>query len=178
MSDPSLDARAAEVEALLAQVELIEDPAARDAALAAVQGIVELYGAALARIVAAASDVGGPGLLDRFTADPLVGHLLMLHELHPDAVEARVGAALDEVRPYIRSHGGDVELLAVDGGIARVRLTGSCKGCPSSAVTLHSSVEEAVLRAAPELTGIEAENGASAPAPPAAPMLVQLGNGR
>ena len=68
--------------------------------------------------------------------------LLLVHGLHPYDVETRVARALDGVRPYLGSHGGDVELLGVtDDGVVRLRLLGSCDGCPSSSVTLKLAVE-------------------------------------
>lgn len=73
----------------------------------------------------------------------------------------RVQGALDEVRPYLKSHGGNVELLNVDGGVAHLLLQGSCSGCPSSTVTLKLAIEEAIHKAAPDLEGIEAENVAA-----------------
>jgi nitrite reductase/ring-hydroxylating ferredoxin subunit len=57
-----------------------------------------------------------------------------------------------------------VELLGIEGSVARVRMEGSCDGCPSSAVTLKLAIEEAVLKAAPDLEGIEAE-GVTEPKP-------------
>jgi Fe-S cluster biogenesis protein NfuA/nitrite reductase/ring-hydroxylating ferredoxin subunit len=102
-----------------------------------------------------------------FAEDELVSHLLLLHGLHPLDVETRVVRALEEVRPYLQSHGGNVELLGIEGGVARVRMEGSCDGCPSSAVTLKLAIEEAVLKAAPDLEGIEAEGVTEAPPKPA-----------
>jgi Fe-S cluster biogenesis protein NfuA/nitrite reductase/ring-hydroxylating ferredoxin subunit len=86
---------------------------------------------------------------------------MMLHDLHPDDLSARVQAALQEVRPYLASHGGGVELLGVSGGVARLRLEGSCDGCGSSQVTLQHAVQGAVLEAAPEIERIEVEGVAS-----------------
>jgi Fe-S cluster biogenesis protein NfuA len=129
----------------------LEDPAA----LEAVGGLVELYGEALRR-------VGERIPLEQLVEDELLAHLLLVHDLHPVEVENRVRRGLDEVRPYLGSHGGGVELLGVEEGVARLRLEGTCNGCPSSAVTLRNAIEEAVLRAAPELERIEAE-GASEP---------------
>jgi Fe-S cluster biogenesis protein NfuA/nitrite reductase/ring-hydroxylating ferredoxin subunit len=106
---------------------------------------------------------------EAFAEDELVSHLLLLHGLHPLDVETRVIQALEEVRPYLQSHGGNVELLGIEGGVARVRMQGSCDGCPSSAMTLKLAIEEAVLKAAPDLEGVEAE-GVAEPKP--APTLV------
>ena len=63
--------------------------------------------------------------------------------------------ALDSVRPYLGSHGGDVHLLEVVGDVVRLQFAGSCKSCPSSAVTLELAVEDAVRAAAPEIESIE-----------------------
>ena len=94
--------------------------------------------------------------LDALAADELVSGLLLVHGLHPYDVTTRVAGALDSVRPYLGSHGGDVELLGVDDdGVVRLRLLGSCDSCPSSTVTLQLAVEGAIQAAAPEVTSIE-----------------------
>jgi Fe-S cluster biogenesis protein NfuA len=61
------------------------------------------------------------------------------------------------VRPYLEQHGGDVELLGIDDGVARLRLQGTCNGCPSSTATLKHAIEDAIQRAAPDIEEIEAE---------------------
>ena len=152
----------AEVRELVGRVEqrlaaIDGDPTATEA----VQALIELYGEALARFVAGANP----------TEDELLSHLLLVHDLHPVDIETRVRRALDEVRPYLGSHGGDVELLGVENGIAHVRLGGTCDGCPSSSVTLRNAIEDAIMRAAPELERIEAE-GVAEPQP----ALVQIGS--
>jgi Fe-S cluster biogenesis protein NfuA/nitrite reductase/ring-hydroxylating ferredoxin subunit len=84
--------------------------------------------------------------------------LLILHGLHPFDLETRVRQALDKVRPYLGSHGGNVELLGVTAeGVVRLRLAGSCHGCPSSQVTLKYAIEEEIYKAAPDLTAIQVE---------------------
>ena len=103
--------------------------------------------------------------------DPLVESLLLLHDLHPLDVDARVQRALDEVRPYLGSHAGGVEYLGVTDGVARLRLQGSCDGCPSSTVTVQLAIEGAVLNAAPEVTEVVVEGMTRAPEP----ALLQIG---
>src|SRR5262245_11915122 len=127
---------------------------ARERAEQLVREMTDLYGAALERImdVALAAD---PNLADRFAADDLVASLLLVHGLHPYDVERRVSDALDSVRPYLGSHGGDVSLLGVADGVVRLQFQGNCKGCPSSSVTLELAVEDAVRAAAPEIDSIE-----------------------
>ena len=97
-----------------------------------------------------------PDLAERLATDDLVASLLLVHGLHPHDVHRRVSDALDRVRPYLGSHGGDVDLLEVtDDDVVRLAFKGSCKSCPSSAVTLELAVEDAVRAAAPEISSIE-----------------------
>ncbi|MGZ4492610.1 MAG: NifU family protein [Nocardioidaceae bacterium] len=133
---------------------------ARERAEELVRLVSELYGAGLERVLELLHESGrlDDELLDLLAADDLVAGLLIVHGLHPDGVEVRVARALDRVRPYLGSHGGDVELLAVTAeGTVRLRLLGSCDGCPSSSVTLKLAVEDAIEAAAPEITAIEVE---------------------
>ncbi|MEV0669788.1 NifU family protein [Mycobacterium sp. NPDC050441] len=127
---------------------------ARNRAEQLVREVTDLYGAGLDRMLrtAAAAD---PGLAEAFAADDLVASLLLVHGLHPHPVERRIADALDGVRPYLGSHGGDVHLLEVDGAVVRLSFAGSCKSCPSSAVTLELAIEDAVRAAAPEISSIE-----------------------
>lgn len=142
------------------RVEALLERAQPDA-LELAQALVELYGEGLERIVelVAARDADG-SLAGAFAGDELVAHLLMLHDLHPVALEDRVRDALEAVRPYLDSHGGDVELLGIEDGVVRLRLEGSCSGCPSSAVTLELAIEEAIRKAAPEVEEVRAHEAA------------------
>lgn len=175
LTDREVQQRVARVESLLERLESLPDAAARDAALATVEALVDMYGEGLARIVEHVGCSGDPSLATAFAGDELVSHLLMLHGLHPEDVETRVQRALDGVRPYLKSHGGNVELISVERGVARLRLEGSCRGCPSSAATLRLTVEDAVRAAAPEIERIDAD-GVEPPAP--APALVSLSHVR
>jgi Fe-S cluster biogenesis protein NfuA len=167
VEDREVRQRVAHTEALLLEIEALPDTKARSTAAEAVQGLLELYGEALARMVASAAGRGGESILEAFAADELVSHLLLLHGLHPVDLETRVREALKEVRPYLESHGGNVELLGVEGGVARLRLQGSCSGCPSSAVTLEHAIEETLQKAAPDLERIEAVGEGGVPVPAA-----------
>jgi Fe-S cluster biogenesis protein NfuA/nitrite reductase/ring-hydroxylating ferredoxin subunit len=170
LDDQGLQERAARMETLLGEIESLQDPNARTKAAELVQVLLELYGEGLARMMeVVAEGEERERIFEALAGDELVSHLLLLHGLHPLDVETRVIRALEEVRPYLQSHGGNVELLGIEGGVARVRMQGSCDGCPSSAVTLKLAIEEAVQKAAPDLEGIEAE-GVTEPQP--APTLV------
>jgi hypothetical protein len=122
-----------EAELRLSQLESLPDPA-RDAAVKALQAVVALYGAGLERILELAPQLG-PMLAE----DELVAHLLLVHGLHPVALSSRV-----------------------EGGVAHVRLQGTCHGCPSSTATLTQAIEQAVFKAAPDPERVNAE-GVAAP---------------
>lgn len=142
--------RLTRLDELLEQVEQAPGPAA-EAAMEAVQALTDVYGEALARVLDAAS----PPLADRLGDDELVGHLLVLHDIHPAPLPDRVERAIADVRPYVESHGGRVELAGIAAGVARVRLSGTCGSCASSTTTLEQVVAESVLAMAPELSGVE-----------------------
>jgi Fe-S cluster biogenesis protein NfuA len=122
----------------------------------------------LSRIMAAVGDRADPGMLNRLVADDLVASLLLVHDLHPHDVRRRVSDALDQVRPYLGSHGGDVHLLDIVGDTVQLQFAGSCKSCPSSAVTLELAVEDAIRAAAPEISSIELVTPEAAAAEPTA----------
>ncbi len=70
----------------------------------------------------------------------------------------RVDAALDSIRPYLRTDGGDVKVLEVDGDkVAHLELLGACGNCPMSEMTFKAGIEEAIRKAVPEITGITAK---------------------
>jgi Fe-S cluster biogenesis protein NfuA/nitrite reductase/ring-hydroxylating ferredoxin subunit len=160
---PDLRATGERIEALL-EAASAGGRLARERAEELVRLVVDLYGAGLERLLEIAHEAGrlDDVLLDRLAADDLVASLLTVHGLHPHSVETRVAQALDSVRPYLGSHGGDVEFLGLtDEGAVRLRMLGSCDGCASSSVTLTLAVETAIQSAAPEVTGIDVEEAPS-----------------
>ena len=140
-------------------------PVARDRAEELVRVVVDLYGAGLERLL----EIAGPDLsdstVDELADDELVAGLLVVHGLHPYAVAERVERALESVRPYLRSHGGDVALLGIDEGVVRLRLLGHCDGCAGSTATLSTAVREAIDAAAPEIVQVDVEEPTAAPHP-------------
>ena len=156
MADQDLRVVGSRIEELLGQLRSAGDPGTAETAEEIVRLVVELYGAALERTV----ELAGPDALDRFVGDELVASLLVLHGLHPKDTRTRVVEALDQVRPYLGSHAGGVELLAVDpeAGVVRLRLEGSCDGCPSSTQTVKLAIERAIEQAAPEVTADVVDN--------------------
>jgi Fe-S cluster biogenesis protein NfuA/nitrite reductase/ring-hydroxylating ferredoxin subunit len=138
-----------------------------------VRQLVGLYGDGLARIVELLRAEGQPGerILARLADDPLVESLLLVHDLHPLDTDARIQRALDRVRPYLGSHAGGVEYLGVRDGVARLRLEGSCHGCPSSTATVQLAIEGAVRDAAPDISGVVVEGMTT----PVQPQLLHIG---
>ncbi|HET6505413.1 MAG TPA: NifU family protein [Baekduia sp.] len=152
----------ARVTELTERADALPDPRSRALADELAAAIVQLYGEGVARL----ADALGPEAVAALAArDDLVSGLLLIHGLHPVPLAERVRAALDGVRPYLASHGGDVELLGIDAeGVASLRLSGSCRGCGASQTTLELAIEAALDEAAPDLTGLDVE-GAVAPPP-------------
>ncbi len=134
-------------------LERVPDPEARRLAEDLAASILELHGEGLERLLA---ELDGNQRL-RMADDGVVGSLLLIHGLHPVPLEERVTRALEEVRPYMKSHGGDVELVAIEDGVAQLRLKGSCNGCGASSSTLELAVEKALQEAAPDLLGMDVE---------------------
>ncbi len=149
------------VEALLAELTALGDPAVRATAEELVRTLVELYGAGLDRVMRIATEAEAAPVLRALADDDLVCGLLVLHDLHPLSTAERVDRALAEVRPKLGGHGGDVRLVAVDadGGVVRLRLEGAGHGCPSSRATVVGAVERAIMRAAPEISRVDVEEG-------------------
>ena len=151
-ADGRLDAAAVEellvrFEDEVARIEQIPGPTT-DAALDAVSTLAALYGEALARVV----DAVPPEAVRTLAADELVGHLLLLHGLHPESVEERVGHALKEAEPFL-GHDGHAELSGIDAGVARIRVAAG--GCGSQAAV--DALADVVLAEAPELAGVTSE---------------------
>lgn len=67
-----------------------------------------------------------------------------------------VEKALDKIRPLLQRDGGDIELVEITDGVVKVRLTGACKGCPMSQVTLKQGVERMLLKEVPGLKEVQA----------------------
>jgi Fe-S cluster biogenesis protein NfuA len=150
---------AVKIDALVEEIEAGENAELRDKTFELLQALLRFYDAGLARkgALGAQRDAALPHALAQ---DELRAHGLLLHGLHPLPVEMRVARALQDVRPYLRSQDGDVELLSLEDHVARVRLYGSYRGSPSS---LERAIEDAIQKAAPELNGIVTERVTALP---------------
>ncbi|MFL6026392.1 MAG: NifU family protein [Friedmanniella sp.] len=169
---PDLDATGDRISTLL-EASAAGGVVAQQRAEELVRLVADLYGAGLERLLTILHEAGrlDEEVLVALAADDLVAGLLLVHGLHPYDVPTRVEQALAGIRPYLGSHGGDVELLGVDDGVVRLRLLGSCDGCASSAVTLKLAVEGAIEAAAPEVVSIEVETPAPSTSVSAGPVI-------
>lgn len=158
MATPQTDfeKRLERIDQLVQTIEAAPDPGLRSTAQELIQTLMELHAAGLERTLTMVQQSGaGTHLIQQLALDPLVSGLMLLHGLHPVDLETRVLEALEKARPYLMSHGGNVELAGVDeNGVVRLRMKGTCHGCPSSSLTLKSTIEEAIRAAAPDVTEI------------------------
>jgi len=165
-SEPTLRELVEDIERLEALTADLED--AKRLQVHALKNAVErLHAEALRRMIRGMkSDPGAAEALRRVvTEDELVLgvlHYLGLVKPPTPPVEDRVREALEAVRPSLESHGGDVELVAVEPPEVRVRLLGSCVGCPASSVTLVEGVEQAVKDRCPEIERVVSVSASAA----------------
>jgi len=146
------------IEQLLAQLDALPDPQARSCAQQLVQGVLDLHGIGLARLVDLLIDLApaGPALLETLAEDEAVAALLLLHGLHPDPLPRRIERALDRLHAEMGVHGFTLELLAIDADADTVRLR--LRGMPShgmlAAAEVQHAVEDAVFALAPEVATV------------------------
>jgi nitrite reductase/ring-hydroxylating ferredoxin subunit/Fe-S cluster biogenesis protein NfuA len=155
ISEPTFEQLATRVDDAVKALESL-DPAARTVAEELKAAVEAIHRAGLVTIVRSlrAGDATRPVLFD-LVDDPVVHLLLSLHQIvRPDPV-TEATRALQEVRPQLQGHGGDVTLVRIDGGIAFVRLMGACNGCSMSSVTLRNLVEKALVDGVASINGIE-----------------------
>lgn len=150
------DKAVAELDALVETLEREGD----ERALLLLQLVDAIHRPALERIAAGDTD------------DPIAQVLLQMYDITPPDDEVLVEEALDDVRPYINSHGGEIELLGVADGVVELRMSGSCAGCAASALTLKRGVEQALRAHYPGFREVVAEEVEEK----AGPQLLQIEN--
>ncbi len=159
MNSGEFQAHTERIERLVQRATALEDVQARSTALELLQSVMDLHGTVMAHLVELLQDAGesGRSLLAKLGKDPLICGLLVLYDLHPVDLETRVAAALEGVRTRLRKQGGSVELLGISEGVVRVKLHASGHGCGSSTDALKSTVQQAILEAAPDVVEVMAE---------------------
>jgi Fe-S cluster biogenesis protein NfuA/nitrite reductase/ring-hydroxylating ferredoxin subunit len=155
----AMNSHGARIQHLLEQIEALPVPSTRELIHEFMEATLAFYGQGLARILQVVSESGPEvqKVYRHLIDDKVVRGLLLIHDLHPEDLETRLRHALDQVRPYLQSHGGNVDLISLTGQAARLRLQGTCKSCASSAVTLELAIRHAIEEACPDLAGFEVE---------------------
>ncbi len=161
-----------EVVAALAQLDdLVQlfashpNEAVQEAVVGLLRAVDVLHRGALQRLVAFLED---RLLLDEVLSEP---HIALLFELYEAAAgedgRARADAAVEAIRPYVEAHGGQIEVVAAEGGVINIRLLGACEGCSGSTATLRDLVEEALRAELPEFVRMEVSPPSAQAAPEA-----------
>jgi Fe-S cluster biogenesis protein NfuA len=170
------------IERLLTELRGSTSPAAWARIEDLVSSMTAVYGRGLKRtleIFAGVGKIDGRARAE-LCDDPLVESLLLLHGLHPAAVEERVARAVERVRHAMGSGGGKIDVGDVDSsGVLTVRLVGDWRRCPVPAAAVEAALRRAIEESAPDLERIAVERAGTFPASePAGHGLVQIGLGR
>lgn len=168
-----LDDLLGRLEDLLQRVEGLDDES-KELAFELLDGVDTLHRLALRRL---ADHLGDATVQDLAGADPAVAWLFEAYGIGVDEM-ALADAAIETVRGYIHSHGGEVTVLAAEDGVVRLRMSGACSGCTASAQTLRTSIDGALQDGLPGFLRSELEDDDAAPhPPPVGPVPVQLRQG-
>ena len=165
----NLEQLAQRVDEAIAEVQAME-PEMRARAMNLKSTIEEFHKVGLTHIVKSLKqDERGKQLLFELVDEPTVYALFAMHGLVRADLRTQVSRVIEMVRPYMQSHGGDVQLIDVRDKTVVVRLSGNCNGCSMSSVTLRNTVEESLKEHVPEIEKVEV-----ADEEPEASGLVQL----
>jgi len=147
------------IQELVEQLDALLDPAARAMFQECMESVLNFYGHGLRRVLQLAEEAEPEGsrFYNMIVHDSVLRGLLLIHDLHPADLKTRLEEALNSVRPYLESHGGDVELISLQEDVARLQLKGTCNSCASSVVTLELAVKRAIEEACPDLVRLEVE---------------------
>jgi len=155
------------LDALLRSLDAHQDLLVRQQASEAVELLMSLQGAAFERVLAIAADpaAGGPALIAQIADDPLLGPLLLVHDIHPHDLETRISRRLERLRGRIAAFGCRASRDGIDGNCLKVRVAGMERISADRSAELHRLIETTLLEAAPELTSVAiVPDGGGAPA--------------
>ncbi len=168
MSDASNSASTKEIslDRLIGDLKALEmladswDEAARNGAQARAEAVDALNKEAFRRLISRLKDLPEFGASLRAAAqDEVVYAVLRRHGILKPSLYERVEAALETVRPSLASHGGDAEVVSVEGNRAEIRFLGACDGCPASQLTFYAGVKKAIQEHVPEITEVKQAKG-------------------
>lgn len=156
ISEKEFQQRIRQLGTLVGELDQMPDGGPKLAAREIVQLLMEVHGAGLERImeVVFESTPHGEAIIAKLGHDPITRNLLLLYSLHPDDLETRILAALDNVAPRLRKLDCEAELLGVEDGAIKVQLHTSGHACGSTTGNLKSMVEESIYDLAPDVTSL------------------------
>jgi Fe-S cluster biogenesis protein NfuA len=159
MRDEEKRVQIEKIQTLLAYFEQQTNPEIHEQATELLRALMDLHSDCLGHIISAITDRGDAGkeILNDLAEDESVSGLLILYGLHPLPLQERVTRAIDELGKTLKSHNASVELVAVDDGVVRLRLTANGGGCHSSPATLKELINEKLLGVAPDLAEVAIE---------------------
>lgn len=142
---------------LITEFEKMPDGPQKDAGREILQLLMDVHGQGLEKIMEIVFESGdaGSALIDRLGKDDVAGGLLLLYSLHPEALEARVRAAVERLRPRLRKLACNIDLLSIDENAVRLRLVRNGHSCGSSAGELRAVIENGIYELAPDVTALE-----------------------
>ena len=149
-----------QIEDLVGRIECITDPTVKGDVTALIQTLLDVHRRAFARVleIILEEKESGNGILGRLSADELLGSLLVLYGLHPDSFDVRLLKAVEELRKTAAARGVNLELVGVDDGVVRIRLTGAAHGCASTSAGLRQLAEQAIYESVPEIRSVLVED--------------------
>jgi Fe-S cluster biogenesis protein NfuA/nitrite reductase/ring-hydroxylating ferredoxin subunit len=172
-----LNQQSQHIQELIEEIDSLPNIEARELMQECMQEVLSFYGHGLERILKIISNGNTSAAKDIYNSlidDSFVSSLLLIHDLHPLDLKTRLYQALDKVKPYMDSHGGSVEIVSLENGVAKLKLSGSCKSCPSSSSTLELGIKQAIEENCPDLLGLEVE-GVVESAHPGKSSLTEIG---
>lgn len=162
------------LEGLVEDLQRLDDPVIRSRVFELLDGVDVLHRFALSTLV---DELDGRIPLDELrAAHPAISWLFEAYGLGIDE-HAQADIALEAIRPFVHSHGGEVEVLDVTDGVVHIRLAGSCSGCTASEETLTHGVEEALREGLPGFARVTVEEDDAEPHPPPGQTLLQIQSG-
>jgi Fe-S cluster biogenesis protein NfuA/nitrite reductase/ring-hydroxylating ferredoxin subunit len=155
------------IQKLIERIEALPYPGAKELIQECMEAMLTFYGHGLSRILQVVNEADSEGrkVYRELIHDDVIKGLLLIHDLHPLDLAARLRDALDKVRPYLKSHGGNVELISLENNVAKLQLQGTCQSCASSAVTLELAIKHGIEQACPDLAHFEVEGIVEKPSP-------------
>lgn len=144
------------IEDLVRRAESIPDPNARATAVDLLGAVLAFHAAGVERVMEIVANAGeaSSAIIEQIAVDDLTSSMLLLHDLHPDAIETRVNRAIDKLQSVFTSLGARVSLIAIENGTVRLQFDSS-RTWSSSPV--KESIENAIFQAAPEIERIRIE---------------------